>query len=112
MILTSIVFLIFCIITLFIYFIVPKKIQWIVLLISSIVFLFWDNFNIGTVVQALVVLIPTYFCGRLIDKHSETKKSKKYLLLGIIIILGQLIEIYEFIFSNSKSYNEFVKNKL
>ena len=58
--LTSLYFLAFSIITLGMYFIIPKKYQWIVLLISSVIFLFWDNFNIGTVIQALVVLLATY----------------------------------------------------
>ena len=88
--LTSLVFFAFCIITLFIYFIVPKKFQWGILLISSVIFLFWDNFNISTVIQALIVLIPTYIFGRLIDKYYDTKKSKVFLLLGVFVILAQL----------------------
>ena len=91
MILTSFTFLIFCFITLLIYFIIPKKHQWIVLLISSIIFLFWDNFNLWTIIQALVVLLPTYFFGILIEKYNGTNKSKKFLIYGILIILGQLI---------------------
>ena len=89
--LTSLIFLFFCIITLFIYFIVPKKIQWIVLLISSVIFLFYNNLNISTILQALVVLISTYIFGILIDKYHNTKRAKVFLILGIFIILGQLI---------------------
>ncbi len=91
MVLTSFVFLIFCVITIFIYYIVPKKLQWCILLISSIIFLFWNNFSISTVIQALIVLIPTYILGRLIDKNYNTEKAKKFLILGILIILAQLI---------------------
>ena len=89
--LTSFVFLAFCVITLIIYFIVPKKIQWIILLLSSMVFLFYDNFSVFTVIQALLVLLASYFFGRLIEKHQGTKKATIYLLLGIAVILGLLI---------------------
>ena len=57
MTLASLAFALFSIITLIIYFIVPKKIQWIILLVSSIIFLFYNNLHIGTVIQALIVLI-------------------------------------------------------
>ncbi len=90
--LTSLTFLFFGLMVLLIYFVVPKKIQWVVLLVSSVIFLFYDNLNVGTVIQALVVLVPTYFLGMAIYKNKDdAKKSKRYLILGILIILGQLI---------------------
>ena len=90
--LTSLVFLAFCIITLGIYFIAPKKFQWFILLISSIIFLFWNNLSVSTVIQALLVLLVSYIFGILIDKyHDNTTKSKIFLIIGISIILGQLI---------------------
>ncbi len=89
--LTSLLFLGFVIITICIYFITPKKFQWIILLISSVIFLFYDNLHINTIIQALIVLIPSYILGRKIEGHSNTKQGKKFLILGIIIILGQLI---------------------
>ncbi len=91
MCLTTFTFIAFCIITLFIYFIIPKKFQWIVLLVSSVTFLFWDNFNIETIIQALIVLMSAYVFGRLIDKYYDTKKAKRFLAFGILIILAQLI---------------------
>ncbi len=90
--LTSLVFLLFCIIALGIYFIVPKKFQWFILLISSIIFLFWNNLSVSTVIQALLVLLASYIFGILIDKYRDnTVKSKIFLVIGIAIILGQLI---------------------
>lgn len=92
MALTSLVFALFSIITITIYFIVPKKIQWVVLLVSSVIFLFYNNLTVGTVVQALIVLLSAYFCGRLVYKNKDKpKKSKAFLLLGILLILAQLI---------------------
>ena len=90
--LTSLVFALFCIIFLLIYFIVPKKFQWFVLLVSSLIFLFYDNFNIATIIQALLVLLSAYICGLLIEKHKYTKKACVFLGIGIGIIL--LILVY------------------
>ncbi len=89
--LVSLTFLIFCVITIFIYFVIPKKYQWIILLISSLIFLFYNNLNIGTIIQALIVLLSTYISGILIDKNLQTKKAKHVLITGILIIVGLLI---------------------
>ncbi len=88
MALTSFPFLLFCTLVLIVYFLVPKKIQWIVLSISSFIFLFYNNFSIETVSQAIIVLFTAYCSGIAIDKH---KDKKRYLLLGVIVILGLLI---------------------
>ncbi len=89
--LTSLVFLGFCAITLFIYFIIPRKLQWVVLLISSVIFLFYDNLHISTVIQALLVLVPSYIIAIKIEENYNTKKAKNFLIFGTIIIIGQLI---------------------
>ncbi len=91
--LISLSFVLLCIITLIIYFVIPKKIQWIVLLISSLVFLFYDNFSLGTFLQAGVVLLTTYTMARLIEKNRDSKKAKYFLITGILIVLGVLLYI-------------------
>ena len=88
--LTSLVFALFCIVTICIYFLVPKKIQWIILLISSLVFLFFDGSLPLNIIKFLLILVPTYFCGLLIEKNKENKKAKIYLTIGIMLIVGQL----------------------
>ena len=88
--LTSFAFLIFAVISIVIYYIVPRKLQWMVLLISSTIFLFYNNFSIYTLIQALLVLITTYVIGLQIDKNKENKRAKYYLWLGIAIIIGLL----------------------
>ncbi len=90
MILTSLTFLLFCIITILIYFLVPKKLQWFVLLLSSIFFLFYNNLRVDTLIYVLLTLMTVYICALLIDKYSNTKKSKWILIGGIVIVLGQL----------------------
>ena len=89
--LTSLVFFIFCFVTLIIYFIVPKKFQWFILLLSSIIFLFYNNLNVNTIVQLLLILLPSYVFSRLIEKNYNNPKSKRFLILGILFILAQLI---------------------
>ena len=89
--LTTFAFALLCFTTIIIYFVVPKKFQWIILLISSVIFLFYDNLHISTIIQALLILIPTYILGRKIEENYNTKKAKKFLIIGIIIILGQLV---------------------
>lgn len=88
--LVTLVFLLFCVIVLGIYFIVPKKFQWIVLLISSLFFLFYKNFTILTIIQALIVILTSYIIGILIEKNKDNQKKNIYLIIGIVIILGVL----------------------
>ncbi len=90
MTLASLVFAFFCIITIIVYFIVPKKIQWFVLLIASLFFLFYNNFSWQTVCQASIILLTSYFIGRKLEKYQNTKKAKWFLLLGCLIIIGLL----------------------
>lgn len=90
MVLTSLTFMLFCIVTIIIYFIAPKRIQWMILLISSVIFLFYNNLNINTIIQALLVLISAYIFGILIDKYRDTKKAKIFLIIGILVILINL----------------------
>ena len=96
--LISLSFLIFCLITIFIYFLIPKKLQWIVLLISSTIFLFYNNFTVNTLIQAGIVLLTSYFFGILLDKYKNTKKSKIFLIIGIsyysLIMISYLVDIY------------------
>ena len=73
--LTSLVFFIFCFVTLIIYFIVPKKFQWFILLLSSIIFLFYNNLNVNTIVQLLLILLPSYVFSRLIEKNYNNQKD-------------------------------------
>lgn len=90
MILVSLKFLLFCLFAIIVYFITPRKLQWIILLLSSLFFLFYKNFNLLTLLQALIVLITSYFLAIKIYQNKNTKKAKQFLILGVTIILGQL----------------------
>ena len=88
--LVSLKFLFFCLFVIMVYFITPKKFQWIILLLSSIFFLFYKNFSFFSVLQALIVLITSYFFAIKMYQNKSSKKSKHFLILGITIILSQL----------------------
>ena len=88
--LISFEFLFFSIISLLLYFIMPKKIKWVVLFLSSMFMLFYKNLNINIFIQMLVVLLTTYIFGLLIDKNKETKKAKRYLIISITILVCEL----------------------
>ncbi len=103
--LTSLVFLFFYLIIFIIYFIVPKKFQWIILSISSFIFLFYHNLSFATISQALIALLSAYLFGILIEKNLENGKSRKFLLFGIGLILIELIYLkYTNLFISTFNY--------
>ena len=72
--LVSIEFIVFVIISLLLYYMIPKKYQWIMLLVSSISF-----YLIGGTTAILYLIfttLTTYFAGRLLGKYN--KEDKKY----------------------------------
>lgn len=102
--LTSFIFFAFCFITLTIYFIVPKRFQMYVLLIASLIFLFYDNLHIETIFQALIVLLSSYINGILIEKYYNTKKAKKILIIRNINNIGTtyIFKIHEHFYIANK----------
>lgn len=89
--LISFEFLFFCIISIFLYFIFPKKLKWFILLISSMFLLFYKNLSVFTVIQMLVILLTSYFGGLLIEKNEGKKSSKRIFVLSILLIVAELV---------------------
>ena len=87
--LATITFIGFLFISLFIYYIIPKKFQWIVLLLSSMFFLFYQNFNLKNIFEVLIVLLISYFSSNMMKKYPN--KSKKILIIGIVGIFLELV---------------------
>lgn len=90
MALTSISFLIFAVVTIVLFYLVPRKIQWLVLLISSLFLLFYNALNWANVISVLIIFLTSYFTALLITKYENKKRSKVFLIIGISIILGEL----------------------
>ncbi len=89
MLFSSITFLYYFLpLTLALYFIVPKKFKNFVLLIASLFFYYWGE---KVYIIAMVVLsILGYVFGLLIDKFRDSKLSKVFLILSIILPLTTL----------------------
>ncbi len=127
----SLPFIIFITITVAIYFLLPKRFQWLVLLVSSYVF-FWLNSEwllfilLGT---TIVTFLTAHWISRLyatgkqyVKDHAETlsrqekreydgklkKKAKRILLCGVIIVLGLLLFLKYFNFF-AENANVFLK---
>ncbi len=84
---TSISFLIFVALAMVIYYIVPKKFQYLVLLTASIVF--YVSYGIGYVPYVLITTLITYAGARIFSKPDF--KHRKAVLIGVLVVtLGLL----------------------
>ena len=123
MVFFSVAFLIFVLLTAAVYFLVPKKVRWCVLLFSSLVF-YWLNSRLLVFVLIGTALV-TFLFGRWIDavnakgkaelaerkeltgkekkafKDAVKKKTRRILVLGIILVLGTLLFLKYFNFFGS-----------
>ena len=72
--LVSIEFIVFVIISLLLYYMIRKKYQWIMLLVSSISFYLIGG--ITAILYLIFTTLTTYFAGRLLGKYN--KEDKKY----------------------------------
>lgn len=94
--LTSVSFLLALAALLIIYYLVPRRAQWFVLLLASLGFYFAADLRAG-VFLALSILI-TWFCGCGMDRvyraegdgKAAKAKAKRYLLLGMLLNLAVL----------------------
>lgn len=100
MLFNSVSFAVFLPIIFIIYWIVPKKWQWFVILISS--YYFYMCWEPQYVILIFVITAISYLMAWLIYKSSENLISKIYLFVGIAICLGILF-VYKY-------YNFFVEN--
>lgn len=108
MVFSSITFLFYFLpITLAIYYIVPNKFKNIILLISSLVFYFYGEPKyVWLIIMSIIV---TYLFGILLDKYK--KKSKLFLILSILIIVG-LLMYFKYINFVIENVNLFISNKI
>ncbi len=87
----SLAFIIFLISTFIIYFVTPKKYEWIVLLIASFIFYIWANWYFALYLLASIVV--TYTAAILIAKQDNEKKKNWILAASIVINLGILFVV-------------------
>lgn len=85
----SLSFLLFLLITISVYFIIPKKIRYIWLLAAS--WGFYYKLSHKLLILLVAVTVVTYIFGRLIDSNgtpeASDKKKKPFLIMGIVILV-------------------------
>ena len=72
MLFTSVSFVIFVAAVLLMYYIVPKKWQWIMLLCANVCF--YLQAGVRGAIFMIATIISTYFCSRMIEKASDRQK--------------------------------------
>lgn len=86
---TSLSFFVFLILSVIVYYIFPKKLRWIILLVSSIIF-FLYSCSCMLLGYMLFGVITTYIGARLIEKIKNQKGKRIILLITLISIIGEL----------------------
>jgi D-alanyl-lipoteichoic acid acyltransferase DltB (MBOAT superfamily) len=103
MLFNSLDFLLFFIIVVVIYFFLPNKYRWLLLLIAS--FYFYASINIEYTVLLIISILSIYIASLQIEKTSNIKIKKFYLINCIFLNLGMLILFKYFnFFSQNFSY--------
>mgnify|MGYP003067147382 FL=1 len=78
------------IISLLLYYVFPRKIQWIILLVTSVIF-FGLSCNLYTGIYLLITILSTHFCANKIKFEKKRNIAKRWLILGIVIDAGLLV---------------------
>lgn len=98
MLFNSFEYLIFFPTVVFLYFLLPYRFRWVLLLAASYTFYMWWK-----VEYAAILVISTfidYFCSRMMDKYPDKARRKPYLYLSLISNLGILFTFKYFNFFN------------
>ncbi|MCR5186324.1 MAG: MBOAT family protein, partial [Clostridia bacterium] len=93
MVLTSVIYLAFLAGLVFLYYVAPKKIQWLLLLIASIIFI---GFSISSPVVIWLIaygIVITYFGAIFIEKQPNEKKKNRIKVITILLVLLELIAL-------------------
>ncbi len=88
----TLTFAIFFIISIFCYYLVPKKIRWWVLLAASLVFYVWSVPYL--VIYLLFSAGTTYLYGRWVQKHSTHGKGLLALVIGLNMAVLGILKFY------------------
>lgn len=90
MVFNSIEFLIFLPVVFIIYWLIPKRCRWFILLIASYVFYMYWNWKL--VFLILFTTIISYFSAIFLNKYKEKPKIQKFILiLGLLLCFGVLL---------------------
>ena len=108
MLFNSLEFLVFFPLVTILYFILPHRFRWSLLLVASCIFYMF--FKIEYILILFVTIVIDYFAGILIEQAKDAKSRKKFLVISLIANIGALaiFKYYNFINDNiSGIYNLF-----
>lgn len=91
MILTSCIYLTFLASLLFLYYVIPKKVQWLLLLTFSILFIIFATTDIKVYFYILFTVLVSYIGSNLIGKVKEDKKKKIIQSVTVAMLVLQLL---------------------
>lgn len=96
MLFNSFDFILFFVVVLSIYWTVPPKLKWIVLLISS--FIFYSYWNPVFTLLLLFTLAVSFFLGKYLIDLEDRNRSRKGLILGLVLTGASLFlfKYYDF----------------
>ena len=86
--LNSFLFVLFVVISLFIYYVIPKKLQWIWLLVIS--YVYYITNSRGLVVFIASTTLTTWYAGLTLEKTEENKKRRLIVALTLLFNFGIL----------------------
>ena len=85
----SLEFLVFLPVVVLLYWLLPHKARWILLLVAS--YIFYMSWNVWLIGLILITTVTAYVAGIGIDR-SENKKTKKiWLVATLVVCLGLLV---------------------
>ncbi len=99
MLFNSLAFAVFLPVVFLLYWLVPQKFKWIVLLVSSLYY--YMSWEPKYIIWIFITTVVSYFGARFIEKNEEEKKKKLFLSLSVIINLGLLVYFKYFVFISS-----------
>lgn len=94
MLFNTVNFLIFFVIVLIIYWLIPDKIRYIWLLIAS--YYFYMQWNLRYIVLIIIVTTITYFGGIIIERVSENSKKRIFILSICLVICLGILAVFKY----------------
>jgi len=98
MLFNSLHFLVFFPFVTLVYFVLPHKFRWLLLLLAS--YYFYMSWKLEYVVLLAVTTLTVYLCALAIQKTLSKKKKKFYLSLSLVVTLGIIFGFKYFNFFN------------
>ena len=90
----SLEFLVFLPVVVLLYWLLPHKARWILLLVAS--YIFYMSWNVWLIGLILITTVTAYVAGIGIDR-SENKKTKKIWLVATLVVCLGLLVFFKYI---------------